>query len=161
VRRPADVVLTSGGGYPLDASFYQCVKGLVSALPAVKSGGEVVALGGCREGIGSPEYTQTMLAYPGRWRQFLADIAATDRVVKDQWQFQMHCRALAKLGEGNLHFFTPGLPADTLAKLSVVPHAVGEDQVAAELQRWIDQAVAAGKSIAVLPEGPYCAPVEE
>ena len=32
--REAEAAVTSCGGYPLDATFYQCVKGLVSVLPA-------------------------------------------------------------------------------------------------------------------------------
>lgn len=160
VQRQADVLITSAGGYPLDATFYQSVKGFVSPLAALKPGGTIVAFAGCREGIGSREYTQTMRQYSGRWRDFLNEIAATDRVVKDQWQFQMHCRTLAKVGQENLHFFTPGLPADVLATLSVTPHPVSEDELPARLQEFVNHLLKGGKTVAVLPEGPYCAPVE-
>ena len=71
----------------------------------------------------------------------------------------MHCRALNKVGEENLHFFTPGLPVDTVAKLSVVPHATNEVELPARLQAFVDQLCAGGKSVAVFPEGPYCAPI--
>jgi nickel-dependent lactate racemase len=53
----ADMALTSCGGYPLDATFYQCVKGFVNCLPALKATGESAAFGSRNEGIGSPEYT--------------------------------------------------------------------------------------------------------
>ena len=79
VRQEASVAITSSGGYPLNATFYQCVKGFVSCLPAVKTGGTIIAFGGCREGIGSEPYTQTMLAYAGRWAQFLREIADARR----------------------------------------------------------------------------------
>lgn len=161
VQREADVLITSGGGYPLDATFYQSVKGFVSPMAAIKPGGTVIAFAGCREGIGSREYTSTMMQYSGRWREFLKDIAATDTVIKDQWQLQMHCRALEKIGQENLHFFTPGLSADVLAKLSVTPHAVGDAELPARLQEFINQAIKGVKTVAVLPEGPYCAPVEK
>lgn len=160
VQRLVDVLITSGGGYPLDATFYQSVKGFVSPLVALKPGGTIIAFAGCREGIGSKDYSQTMMTYSGRWRDFLKDIAATDQVVKDQWQMQMHCRALAKVGQENLHFFTPGLSADVLAKLSVTPHAVSEAELPARLQEFIDQSIKGGKTVAVLPEGPYCAPID-
>ena len=62
----ADVVVTSCGGYPLDATFYQCVKGMVSCLPTVREGGAVVSFGACSEGIGSAEYEQLMRHYAGR-----------------------------------------------------------------------------------------------
>lgn len=159
VERPADVVITSSGGYPLDTTFYQCVKGFVAALPAVRPGGQTIAIGGCREGIGSATYTQIMLDYAGRWQQFLRDIGTGDRFIKDQWEFQMHCRALTHVGEHNLHFLTPGIPADTLAKLSVTPHPVRPENLAAKLQHLADATTRAGRNIAILPEGPYCTPV--
>lgn len=156
VRQVADVAVTSSGGYPLDATFYQCMKGVVTALPTVKAGGTILAFGGCCEGVGSTEYTETLRKYSGRWQEFLRDIATQAKFTKDQWQFQMQCRALEKVGQANLHFYTPGLEAATLAELSVVPHATSD--VGGALQRAIDEAMAAGKTIAAFPEGPYCAP---
>src|SRR5215471_17778141 len=38
VPQPADVVVTSCAGYPLDTTWYQAVKGLTGALPIVKEG---------------------------------------------------------------------------------------------------------------------------
>ena len=159
VVREAEAAVTSCGGYPLDATFYQCVKGLVSVLPAVKSGGTIIAVGGCETGIGSPEYAGLMTGYSGRWRDFLADIRRPDFFIKDQWQFQMHCRALERVGEANLRFVTPGLPLETVERLSVSTEAVGPGGVRAAFQRLVD--AAAGKSLAVFPEGPYCAPVRD
>jgi len=159
VEAPADVVITSSGGYPLDATFYQCAKGYVSCLPAVRDGGEIITFGGCTEGVGGSEYTKLMQDYSGRWQDFIADIKRPEIFTKDQWQFQMHARALAKVGQGGLHFITDGLSQAELSCLSVTPHAVAAGAVQAELQRMADAAIAAGKTIAVFPEGPYCAPV--
>jgi len=159
VPRPADVVLTSSGGYPLDATFYQCVKGFVSCLPAVKPRGTIIACGGCTEGIGSAAYTATMGAFSGRWRAFPAHIRGAGTFVKDQWQFQMHCRALAKVGTKHLHFVTAGLRTEELRTLSVTPCSVPRPAVQSTLQAMIDKAVAAGHSLAAFPDGPYCAPV--
>lgn len=160
VEKEADVVVTCSGGYPLDATFYQCGKGFVSCLPAVKPQGKIIAFGGCTEGIGSPEYTATMFEFGGgRWPQFLKHIRNPGVFVKDQWQVQMHCRTLAKIGEGNLCFVTSGLDAERLKKLSVNPFAVARNAVQATVQTMIDESAASGKTIAVFPEGPYCAPV--
>ena len=161
VREPADVVITSSGGYPLDATFYQCVKGFVSCLPAVKAGGTIIAFGGCREGIGSPEYTRTMAQYSGNWQKFLCDIADGRQFTKDQWQYQMHCRTLAKVGRENLHFITPGLGADRVGDLSVTLHSVSGTGLGAYLQDLADKAISRGATLAVLPEGPYCAPTSD
>lgn len=160
VRHPVDMVITSSGGHPLDATFYQCVKGLVSCMPAVKPGGCMIAFGGCNEGIGSPEYHRTMNRYAGRWEQFLRDIAGSDVFVKDQWQFQMHCRPLTRVGQDSIRFVTDGLTHDTLRQLSVTSHAVSRGGVQGEVQRMVDTGVSRGLSMAVFPEGPYCAPVD-
>ena len=95
VEQKKDVVLTSSGGFPLDATFYQCVKGMVSCLPAVKRGGVVVSIGSCSEGIGSSEYQNIMCEYSGRWKDFLGHIKSTDSIIKDQWQFQMQTKGSA------------------------------------------------------------------
>ncbi len=160
VGSEADLVVTSSGGYPLDATFYQCVKGFVSCLPAVKPGGSIVAFGGCSEGIGSAEYAATMEKFGGgNWRRFLEHIGREGVFVKDQWQFQMHCRTLEKIGEENLRFVTAGLDAEQLNPLSVNPFAVPREAVRETVQAQLDAAVEKGHTIAVFPEGPYCAPV--
>lgn len=162
VEAEADLIITSSGGYPLDATFYQCVKGFVSCIPAVKPQGAIVSFGGCTEGIGSPEYTATMSEFGGgKWHLYQEHIQKPGVFEKDQWQFQMHCRTLAKLGEENLRFVTAGLSEEQLKKLSVNPFAVPRDAVQATVQKLIDEAVADGKTIAVFPEGPYCAPIKK
>jgi len=159
VERQADAVLTNSGGYPLDATFYQCVKGFVSCLPAVAPGGSIIAFGGCGEGIGSPEYAGLMKRYAGRWQEFLADIQNPGVFTRDQWQFQMHCRTLAKVGPENLHFVTDGLPSEDLAAMSVNPHAAEAGRVGEAVQALLDELLSGSGTLAVLPEGPYCAPV--
>jgi len=160
VRRQADVVLTSSGGHPLDATFYQCVKGFVSCLPAVKVDGTIIAVGACAEGVGGPEYRGIMERYSGRWREFLSRIREPGVLVRDQWQFQMHTRTLERVGESRIHFVTDGLPAEVLGRLSVSGHAVPAGGVEAATRRLLDDLLAPGASLAVFPEGPYYAPLE-
>jgi len=159
VRREADVVVTSCGGYPLDATFYQCVKGLVACLPAVRPGGTIVAFGGCAEGVGSPAYADLMKRYTGRWREFLDDIRQPGVFTMDQWEFQMQTRALERVGEARLHFVTDGLRAETLATLSLTGHAVPPGGVGPAVQALLDRLLAGGAAAAALPEGPYGVPV--
>ncbi|MDR1557596.1 MAG: nickel-dependent lactate racemase [Tannerellaceae bacterium] len=156
VEHPVDLVITSSGGYPLDDTFYQCVKGFVNCLPALKRGGEILSFGGCAEGIGSREYESLMKQYSGRPDDFSDDIKNGRFFIKDQWQFQMHIRVLKKIGVENLHFYTTNIPRDTLQLLSVNAHAVSEENLADSIQEHINQAVARNKTIAIFPEGPYC-----
>ncbi|MDR1201068.1 MAG: nickel-dependent lactate racemase [Tannerellaceae bacterium] len=159
VDNPADLAITSCGGYPLDETFYQCVKGFVNCLPALKENGSIIAFGSCTEGIGSSEYESLMKAYSGRIDDFLKDIKEKSFFIKDQWQFQMQIRVLKKVGINNLHFYTAAIPQKELELLSIHAHAISKGDMAAAIQLQINGAVALGKTIAVLPEGPYCSPV--
>ena len=153
------VAVSSSGGYPLDATFYQCVKAMVGCLPAIVQGGAAIVFGGCSEGIGSAEYAGLMKHYAGRWREFLDDIRKPGAFTRDQWEFQMQCRALAHLGQENLHFITDGLGRDELSQLSVNACAVEPGGVQAAVQGLLDELLEDGKTLAVFPEGPYCTPL--
>jgi nickel-dependent lactate racemase len=159
VTSAADVVVTSSGGYPLDATFYQCVKGMVTCLPAVERGGAMVSFGGCREGIGGAEYARFMADYAGRWREFLEHIRRPGVFVRDQWEFQMQARALEKVGQEHLHFVTSGLTDAQLSTLSVTGVRAGGEGTGRAVQALLDRLAARGKTVAALPEGPYCAPL--
>jgi nickel-dependent lactate racemase len=159
VDHPVDLAITSCGGSPLDETFYQCVKGFVNCLPVLKTNGSIIAFGSCTEGIGSTEYESLMKAYSGRMDDFLRDIKEGRSFIKDQWQFQMQIRVLKKTGINNLHFYTAAIPQKELELLSVHAHAVRKEDMAAAIQSQINEAVASGKTIAVLPEGPYCSPI--
>jgi nickel-dependent lactate racemase len=159
VKQAADVILTSSGGYPLDATFYQCVKGLVSCLPAVRARGTVISFGMCDEGIGSPEYTALMKKYSNRYQAFLDEIKKPEVFLKDQWEFQMHTRVLEKVGQENLHFFTGGIGAEGLACISVNGHSVPLKETAREIEKLLQSTLGGDKILALIPEGPYCTPL--
>jgi nickel-dependent lactate racemase len=60
VKREADLVIASCGGYPKDINVYQLQKTMDNAWCAVREGGMVIILGECREGSGSAHYEQMM-----------------------------------------------------------------------------------------------------
>ncbi|RPI03367.1 MAG: nickel-dependent lactate racemase [Calditrichaeota bacterium] len=159
VAHETDVVITSSGGHPLDATFYQCVKGMCSCLPAVKKGGIVVAVGSCSEGIGGIEYQSTMQRYAGRWKEFLKFIQSNPDTMKDQWQLQMQTKVLQHVGEKNLIFVTDGLEALELRRLGVNGIYAPASKVQETVQELVNNFVRESRSITVIPEGPYCAPI--
>jgi lactate racemase len=147
--RPADIILTTSAGYPLDLTFYQSVKAMTAALPGVKPGGTVIVAAACNEGIGSPEYTQLM-AETTSVEQFRARISDPDFFVIDQWQTQEMCRALDKV---DVLFYTDGLPADTIGSLLVTPVESVRAGLDAALHKHGQDAL-----VAVIPDGPYVLP---
>ena len=49
-------IITSAGGYPLDKTYYQTVKGMVGPLGILEKGGTLIIASECSEGMGSPEF---------------------------------------------------------------------------------------------------------
>jgi nickel-dependent lactate racemase len=141
----ADVVITSAAGYPLDLTFYQTIKGVTAAQHIVKSGGKILILSECSEGIGSPEFAQKLEAFSG-YNAYLEEIKDTV-VVADQWQLEK----LALTGLKNeLFFYTPGVRKEQLGSLAQRSFSELNEAVAAVLK---DLPVSA--RVALVPEGPY------
>ena len=140
-----DAVITSSAGYPLDLTFYQCLKGLTAAQHIVKPGGKMLLLAECAEGIGSPEYARLLKAYRGH-AEFLKEIENAP-VEIDQWQLEK----LALTGLKNeLLFYTPGAAREALGSLGA--------NAFYDLNEAVDALVsglAPGARVALLPEGPY------
>lgn len=64
IPQRADVVLVSQGGAPKDANLYQVQKALDNAKHAVKTGGTIILIGACQEGLGSKTFEQWLLSAP-------------------------------------------------------------------------------------------------
>ncbi len=140
-----DAVITSSAGYPLDLTFYQCLKGLTAAQHIVKPGGKILLLAECAEGIGSPEYARLLNSYRGH-AEFLKEIENTP-VEIDQWQLEK----LALTGLKNeLLFYTPGVARTELGSLGAHAFADVNQAITA-----LFSGLAPGARVALLPEGPY------
>jgi nickel-dependent lactate racemase len=143
---PVDIVVTTSAGYPLDTTFYQSVKGMVSALPIVKQGGTIILAASLSEGIGSPEFQKVLNENP-TLEGFMDRILNQNYFVMDQWQVE----ELAKAKRwAKVKVVTDGLPAETLRRFFVEPASSVETAVAESLQEYGPDA-----TIAVIPKGPY------
>ncbi|MBU2439604.1 nickel-dependent lactate racemase [bacterium] len=56
IKKKADIVIASAGGYPKDINVYQAQKALENACHAVKPGGTIILLAECTEGYGEPTF---------------------------------------------------------------------------------------------------------
>jgi nickel-dependent lactate racemase len=143
---PADIVISSAGGFPLDDTYYQSIKGMVAALNVVKRGGTIILAAALTEGIGSAEFQRLLRETRGN-DDFMARVTAAGFFAIDQWMVQHLCQVLRK---ANVIVVTDGMPADTVCGL-LVDHA---PTVEAALQRARSRADA-HPHLAVLPQGPY------
>jgi nickel-dependent lactate racemase len=138
-------VITSSAGYPLDLTFYQCVKGITAATHLVKPGGRILIIAQCAEGVGSPEFARRLSRLKD-FKSFLEEIRSAP-VEVDQWQLEK----LALTGEKfELFFFTPGVTKGQLGCLADRVFSNLQEAVAATLD-----GLPAGGRVALVPEGPY------
>jgi len=94
---PADIAISSNGGYPLDQNIYQSVKGMTAAEATCKEGGVIIMVSACNDGHGGQSFYDN-LAQAASPRELLDRIAKVPRneTVPDQWEFQILARMLDK-----------------------------------------------------------------
>jgi len=151
VGRRFSTILTSAAGHPLDKTYYQTVKGMVTPLDILEPGGTLIVASACSEGFGSPEFR----AAQGRLRSlgpdaFLQTLLAKRLADVDEWQTEMQLKSLRA---GHVQLYTTGLNDEERNLTGVETIASIDAALAAAVSRVGDPA------IAVVPEGPYVVPV--
>ena len=151
VDRRFGTIVTSSAGYPLDKTYYQTVKGMVTPLDILAPGGTLIIASQCEEGFGSPEFraAQQRLVELGPER-FLATLTAKSLAEIDEWQTEMQLKPMRK---GRIQLYTTGLDAESRAITGVELIDSVEDAIRASILRTGD------RGVAVIPEGPYVVPV--
>ena len=94
---PADIVISTNGGYPLDQNIYQAVKGMTAAEATVRPGGVIIMLAKSNDGHGGegfyhqladePDISKTMALFLSRGR---------NETQPDQWQSQILIRVMQR-----------------------------------------------------------------
>jgi lactate racemase len=151
VNRRFKTVVTSSAGYPLDKTYYQTIKGMVTPLDILEPGGTLIIASECSEGFGSREFrkAQERLIDLGPER-FLATLTAKKLADIDEWQTEMQ---LKPMRVGRIQLYTTGLDAEERRITGVELVSSLDAAVASSVTRHGDSAVA------VIPEGPYVIPV--
>ncbi len=95
--KPADIVISTNGGYPLDQNVYQAVKGMTAAEATAKDGAVIIMIAGCREGMGGDKFYHQM-ADASSPKETMEKIMLTpnSETEADQWQSQILARVLLK-----------------------------------------------------------------
>ncbi len=143
---PVDAVVVSSAGYPLDTTFYQAIKGLLTAVEIVKQGGSILLVAACSEGIGSKPFTD-LLFKTDDLTAFVEGLYNPANFVIDQWQLE----ELAKVArKADIYFYTDGIPYHQRAKLFVNPLKSPQAGIEQFLVQYGEDV-----QIAAIPEGPY------
>ncbi len=150
IGRRFKTVVTTSAGYPLDATYYQTVKGMIGALEILEPGGSLIVLSECSEGMGSADYieAQKKLVRLGP-EEFLKGLLPKRYADIDEWQSEMQVRATAR---GTVYLYTEGLCSQPdLTGVHVIPSPAETIRKCIELHK--------DPCIAVIPEGPYIIPL--
>jgi len=92
---PADIVISTNGGYPLDQNVYQSAKGMTAAEATCKDGGVIIMCSACNDGHGGDDFYKTL-------KEATDPVKATEEIMKrsrnetifDQWESQIMFRLL-------------------------------------------------------------------
>jgi nickel-dependent lactate racemase len=150
VPRRFKTIVTSAAGFPLDRTYYQTVKGMVTPVDILAPGGTLIVASDCSEGLGSREFraAQRRLVELGP-DGFLRSILPKALADIDEWQTEMQLRPMRV---GRIQLYSSGLPREDRALTGV--------EMVGDLDAAIREAVAAGGdgAAAFIPEGPYVIP---
>ena len=94
---PADIAVSTNGGYPLDQNIYQAVKGMTAAEATVKPGGVIVMFAKAADGHGGASFHRTFRDEPDLDRMMRTFLSRRpEETIIDQWQSQILARVLLK-----------------------------------------------------------------
>ena len=143
---PADIVISTNGGYPLDQNVYQSVKGMTAAEATVKEGGVIIMLSRCNDGTGGDHFFHQLADEPDIRKTMAAFMAhSRNETVTDQWQTQILLRILMRATV----IFVSDMADDLVQKMHMIPaHSVDEAVALAKQQLGREDV-----SIVAIPDG--------
>ena len=151
VGRKFHTIVTSSAGYPLDQTYYQTVKGMVTPLDILEPGGTIIMVSECAEGFGSAHFrdAQKRLISLGN-DAFLKELQQKQLASIDEWQTQ---KQLKPMNKGTVLLFANGLSDEDHQDTGVTKITDITQAIANAMQQH------GSNDIAVIPEGPYVIPL--
>ena len=122
--KPADIVLTTNGGYPLDQNVYQSVKGMTAAEATVKDGGVIIMMAKANDGVGGDHFYRQM-ADEQDVNKIMSDLMSRGRLetLPDQWMTQILSRILLRASV----IYISDAPDNIISDMHMIPaHSLDE-----------------------------------
>ena len=122
--QPADIAISTNGGYPLDQNVYQSVKGMTAAEATVKDGGVIIMLAKSDDGIGGDDLYHQLADEEDISKTMKAfSLQKRSETLPDQWQTQILLRILQKVKV----VYVSEIPDETVRKMHMIPaHSIEE-----------------------------------
>ncbi len=167
VTQPYDVLIT------IDATInhYQAAKAAIGALPILRDGGILIQIANSSDGIGAEEYVHelSLLQSLPTPQAYIDALFQRPVVHKDQWEVEMWCKVLQKVGgTSGLVYCTVGIAPGDLEKLPLTSgyRYTGEQQLAPMIDKAIHKTISLwqqryGRSprMGVIMDGAHAIPV--
>jgi len=150
VPEPADILVTTSGGRPLDALFYGAEKGLLPGMAVLKPGGTFLWAAALEDGVGSEPFTELVDRFDSIDAFLHAILAPAAEVTRDQWALHNFSKAAR---HGRIMLWSDRMDRRRQADLFVEPVASLEAGLARAMERHGPEA-----RVVVLPHGPYVLP---
>lgn len=143
IKKEADIVIVSCGGYPKDINLYQATKSLFNAVSAVKQDGILIFLAECQEGGGAKDFFDWIIPL----KEGRLDAALREDFTIGGYIFYAACEKLRK--------------AKTFLLSEIAPDTVAEMGITAfySMEELIKNVAFSGKSVYVIPNGGNVVPV--
>ena len=124
--KPADIAISTNGGYPLDQNTYQAVKGMTAAEATVKDGGVIIMLSASDDGTGGDHFYHQLADNENiddTIELFLS--RGRNETAPDQWQSQILLRILKKATV----IYVSNLPDDMVKSMHMLPSHSLDDAI--------------------------------
>ncbi len=121
---PADIAITTNGGYPLDQNVYQAVKGMTAAEATVKKGGVIIMLAASEDGTGGDHFYHQLAdeADPAKTMELFMS-RGRNETAPDQWQAQIMVRMMLRATV----IYVSEMTDETVESMNMLPaHSVEE-----------------------------------
>ena len=148
--RQFPIVLSTAAGYPLDQTFYQAIKGLVTPLDIIEPNGTLILAAECTDGLGSQSFEQAQLRLcQDGTETFLQSIKDKPQAAIDEWSTQMLAQVQQRT---HVMLYSEGL---TPAQFELT----GTQRINS-IEQGLKLALQGQerRELAVIPEGPYVVP---
>ena len=153
IKEPADVVITTNGGYPLDRDLYQAVKGMDAAASAVREGGVIIIASECRDELGGHEEFLKLAKGASSPDEILERVKENEPIY-DQWEAQVLARILKKAKVILVSDFI----SEKVARDFLLEHARSLEEALEIAYNILGRRQA---KITAIPEGPYVVPIPQ
>ena len=120
---PADIAVTSNGGYPLDQNLYQSPKAVATAQACCREGGVIIMCCGCRDGMGGENFQRLItMGTPEEIDGYLSKIPPKQSI-PEQWCAQIYARILRR----NKVILVSQLDPELVRKANLIPAATPDE----------------------------------